>query len=78
MSATVFVDDPIGGSESRIECTEVRIIGDLVWAIPIEGKRETIVPLSNVVGVEGDQIEQQIETIESPGGQFTELVTDLS
>ncbi|WP_430506031.1 hypothetical protein [Haloparvum sp. PAK95] len=78
MSATVYIDDPIGGEEARIECEEVRIIGELVWATPDGDGQETVVPLGNVTGVKGDVVKQDVEEIESPGGLFTELVTDLS
>lgn len=77
MSATVFLESPIADDESRIECEEAKIIGNLVWATPEGESRETVVPLSNVTGVTGDAVEQEIETLESPGGQFTELVTDV-
>lgn len=77
MSATVYLNEPIADDESRIECTEVKIIGDVVWATPDEGQ-ETIIPLSNVTGVRGDTVEQEIEAIEAPGGQFTELITDIA
>jgi hypothetical protein len=76
MGAILFLDEPIDGEES-IDCEEVRIVGQVVWAMPDDG-RETIIPLSNVTGVEGDRAEQYVEEIESPGGRFTELVTDLS
>lgn len=78
MSATVYIDEAIGSEVAAIECEEVRIIGELVWATPTDGDQETVVPLSNVTGVKGDVVEQEIEEIESPGGRFTELVTDLS
>lgn len=55
---------------------DVRIIGNIAWA-SIEGQ-ETVVPLSNVTGVEGDTAEQEVQDIESLGGRYTELVTDLS
>lgn len=77
MSATVFLDTPIG-DQDRIDCEEARVIGELVWAIPEDGDRETVIPLSNVTGVEGDAVEQEIEEVEFPGGRITELVTDLS
>jgi hypothetical protein len=77
MSATVFVDNPIGGDEMRIDCEEVRVIGELVWATPEDG-RETVVPLSNVTGIKGDVVEQEVEEVESPGGRINELVTDIS
>lgn len=78
MTATVYVDEPIGGEESRIECEEVRIVGELVWATPDGDEQETVVPLGNVTGVKGDVVEQEVQEIESPGGLYTELVTDLS
>jgi hypothetical protein len=77
MSATVFVDNPIGGDEMRIDCEEVRVIGELVWATPEDGQ-ETVVPLSNVTGIKGDVVEQEVEEVESPGGRINELVTDIS
>lgn len=77
MSATVFLDDQIDDTE-QIECEEVRVIGELVWATPEDGERETVIPLSNVRGIEGDVIEQEVEEIESTGGRFAELITDLS
>ncbi|MEF8913290.1 hypothetical protein [Natronomonas sp.] len=77
MGATVFVDSPIGGDEVRIDCEEARVVGDLVWAIPDDGE-QTVIPLSNVTGIKGELVEQEVEQIESPGGRFTELVTDIS
>ncbi|MFB6103277.1 MAG: hypothetical protein ABEJ73_12035 [Haloplanus sp.] len=40
------------------------------------GKR--VIPVSNVTGVTGDDVEQDIEEVEFPGGRVTELVTSLS
>lgn len=77
MGATVFVDSPIGRDEVRIDCEEARVVGDLVWAIPDDGQ-QTVIPLSNVTGIKGELVEQEVEQIESPGGRFTELVTDIS
>jgi hypothetical protein len=77
MGATVFVDSPVGSDEVRIDCEEARVVGDLVWAIPDDGE-QTVIPLSNVTGIRGELVEQEIEQIESPGGRFTELVTDIS
>lgn len=77
MGATVYLDDPVDGAE-RIDCEEVQIISDVAWATPVDSDRETVVPLSNVTGIESDDVEQRIRELESPGGRFTELVTDLS
>lgn len=78
MSATVYLEEPVSGDEYSIDCEEVKVLAEVVWAIPSDGSRETVVPLRNVTGVRGDTVEQEIEEIESLGGRFTELVTRLS
>lgn len=77
MATTLYLTDPIRDDDRAIECEEVRIIGDLVWATPTGGDHEAVVPLRNVAGVTGETVEQEVEAIEAPGGQFTELVTDV-
>lgn len=78
MSATVFLEEPLDEHEHRIECEEVKIIGDIAWASTENESQEIVLPLSNVSGVTGDSVEQEIEAIEAPGGRFTELITDIS
>ncbi|WP_340101443.1 hypothetical protein [Salinibaculum salinum] len=78
MSATVFLEEPLGEHEQRIDCEEVKIIGDLAWASSEDQSQEIVLPLSNVSGVTGGSVKQEIEAIEAPGGRFTELVTDIS
>ena len=34
--------------------------------------------MSNVTSVKGDIVEQRVEEIDSPGGLYTELLTELS
>lgn len=77
MVATVFLDEPIRQDERTIECEEVRVIGNVVWATPTDGGDEVVIPLSNVTGVTGESVSQEAEAIEAPGGQFTELITDV-
>ena len=78
MSATLFLKDPLGDDRSEIDCEEVKIIGNIVWATPEGGDQETVIPLSNVAGVDGETVDQEIKAIEAPGGQFTELITDIA
>lgn len=78
MSATLYLEEPVSGDEYEIECEEVQILGEVVWATPMDGSQETVVPIDNVTGVTGDSVEQEIEEIESLGGRFTELITKLS
>lgn len=77
MTATVFLEDPIDGGEYKIDCEVARVIGNVVWAVPEGEDRDTVVPMENVSAMKGDVVEQQVEEIESPGGRFTELVTEL-
>ena len=74
---TLFLEEPIDG-EGRVECTDVKLIGGVVWATPADDPQEVVVPLTNVTAVRGDAVEQTVEALEAPGGQFTELVTDIS
>ncbi|QIO24165.1 hypothetical protein [Haloarcula sp. JP-L23] len=76
MGATVFLETPMDDEES-FECEEAKIIGDIVWATPADDGQERVIPLSNITGVTGDVVEQEIESLEAPGGRFTELVTDI-
>lgn len=76
MGATVFLENPMG-DEQIIECEEAKIMGNVVWASPVGIGRERVIPLTNVTGVSGDSVEQEIEALDAPGGQFTELITDV-
>lgn len=76
MSATVFLDTPIDGTET-LECDAVKLIGDVLVAQPAGSDRRTVVPMRNVAGVEGDDIEKTIEAVEYEGGRVTELVTRI-
>ncbi|MFB6224495.1 MAG: hypothetical protein ABEH86_12595 [Haloarcula sp.] len=77
MGATVFLDSPMDGN-SRITCATAKIMGNIVWAIPEGDERERVIPLSNVTGLSGDVVEQEVDEVEYPGGRVTELVTHLS
>jgi hypothetical protein len=75
MSATLFLETPLDG-KAEIECERVEFAGEVVRATPVDGK-VYVVPLSNVTGVTGDEVDQEIAEIEFPGGRATELVTDV-
>ncbi|MFB6142182.1 MAG: hypothetical protein ABEJ30_02435 [Halorientalis sp.] len=76
MSATVFLETPLD-DQGEVECTQAKIVEDVVWATPEDG-RQRVIPTANVTGVTGDEVEQDVEEIEYPGGRVTELVTVLS
>lgn len=77
MSPTVFLDTPMD-DEQQLECETVQLMGDVVWASPDGDRQERVIPLANVTGVTGDEVTQEIEEVEFPGGRVTELVTRLS
>jgi len=74
MTVAVFLDAPIAGDEYRLDCEEVRVIGNVAWVVR-EDERDTVVPMSNVTGVKGDVVQQRGEEINSPGSRVTELLT---
>jgi len=78
MSATLSLEEPMRADEYSIDCETIRVLGEVVRATPADDGQELVVPLSNVTGMTGDVVEQEIDEIESPGGRFTELVTKLS
>lgn len=77
MSTTVFLETPVD-DRHEIKCEEAKVTGNVVWATLAQDGREIVVPLSNVAGVTGDAVEQEIDEVEYPGGRVTELVTRLS
>ncbi|MFP4627079.1 MAG: hypothetical protein ACLFNI_10875 [Natronomonas sp.] len=77
MTATMFLEAPMDG-ESAIECSHVKIFGNCVIASAGDGDREFVVPLSNVTGMSGVEIDRDIEEIEFSGGRATDVVTTLS
>ncbi|MFB6106289.1 MAG: hypothetical protein ABEJ70_04875 [Halobacteriaceae archaeon] len=78
MTATVVLAEPLRDRDRRIECAEVTFVGDVLWATPTDSDRRLVVPTANVLGVEGDDVEQRVEEVPSRGGKFTEVVTDVS
>ncbi|MFB6196501.1 MAG: hypothetical protein ABEI80_10045 [Haloplanus sp.] len=61
-----------------IDCAEAKIVGDVVWATPNGDEKERVIPVPNVTGATGDDVEQDIEEVEFPGGRVTEHITYLS
>lgn len=78
MSATLFLQEPLLDGSQEFECDEVRLLGSVIWAKPAGSARQYVVPLENVLGIEGDEVEQRVEELPSRGGQFTELITEVS
>lgn len=74
MSVTVFLDTAMDGTET-IDCEEAKLVGDVLFAESADGDRTRVVPMGNVAGVEGDDVEKTIESLEYEGGRVTELVT---
>jgi hypothetical protein len=74
MSVTVFLDSPMDGTET-VECEEAKLVGEVLLTEPTDSDRTQVIPMRNVAGVEGDDIEKTIEAVEYEGGRMTELVT---
>ena len=74
MAATVFLDTPID-DEQTLECETAKLVGEVVLVQLADSNRTRVIPMANVAGVEGDEVEKTIESIEYEGGRVTELVT---
>lgn len=77
MTATVHLAESFRDDDS-IDCEEVRVLGNVLWLIPEDEDGELVVPIRNALGIEGESVEQHVDELPSPGGQYTELVTDVS
>ncbi|MHB9288603.1 hypothetical protein ACKVMT_16350 [Halobacteriales archaeon Cl-PHB] len=74
MGATVYLEDPIDGREA-IDCEEVCLRGNVAWLTPSESGRQLVVPVDNVTGMAGDDVEEEVDALPTQGGQYNEVVT---
>ncbi|MFC7059150.1 hypothetical protein [Halovenus salina] len=74
MSVSVHLDTAIDGNET-LDCETAKLVGDVVLAESDD--RTRVVPMGNVAGVDGDEVEKTIEAVEYEGGRVTELVTQV-
>jgi hypothetical protein len=76
MAATVFLDTALDG-EQTIECETAKLVGDVLLAETGDEDSTRVVPMRNVAGVDGSEVEKTIEAVEYEGGRMTELVTRI-
>ena len=74
MQPTVHLTEPIG-DRTELECESVTISEGLLHADLTDGDRVVVVPLGNVAGIEGADVETEINTYPMQGGQYTEFVS---
>lgn len=77
MPTTVHLTEPLEDRTS-LDCEEVTVSEGLLQADLVDTDRVVLVPLSNVAGVEGRDIETEINTYPMQGGQYTEFVSRIS
>ncbi|MFC7072375.1 hypothetical protein ACFQJ7_14965 [Halovenus rubra] len=76
MTATVFLDTPMDGTQT-LECETAKLVGDVLLAEATDSDRKQVVPMQNVAGIDGDDVEKRIEAVEYEGGRMNELVTTI-
>jgi hypothetical protein len=76
MPTTVHLSTPIDGAQ-RLECESATVSEGLLTADLADSDRVVVVPLSNVAGVEGADVDQEINTYPMQGGQYTEFVSRI-
>lgn len=76
MAATVYLDEPIDDRED-LDCEDVTVSEGLLYANLADSDRIIVVPLRNVAGIEGRDVETEIETYPMQGGQYTEFVSRI-
>ncbi len=76
MPTIVHLQEPLE-DRSALECEEVTVSEGLLQAHLTETDRLVVVPLGNVAGVEGYDVESEINTYPMQGGQYTEFVSRI-
>lgn len=78
MTATAFLTEPLTDGREAIECEAVELKGSTAWLHPSEDDQTLVVPIQHLAGVEGEDVDQEVEQIPTQGGQVTEVVTHVS
>lgn len=76
MAPTVHLTEPLA-DRSALGCEAVAVSEGLLQADLADEDRVVVVPLSNVAGIEGADVETEIETYPMQGGQYTEFVSRI-
>lgn len=76
MTTTVHLQEPLDDRRT-LECEEVTVSEGLLQAELADADRVVVVPLANVAGVEGDEVDSEINTYPMQGGQYTEFVSRI-
>lgn len=75
---TAFLSEPLADGRKAIQCDSVTLKGSTAWLVQRDSDRTLVVPVENLAGVEGADVEQQVEQIPTQGGQVTEVITRVS
>ena len=78
MSATVSLTEALADGRAAVECSAVELKGSTAWLHPADSDRTLVVPMDNIAGVEGGEVDRAVEQIPTQGGQVTEVVTEVS
>ncbi len=76
MQPTVHLTEPIA-DQTTLTCADVTVSEGLLQASLAEEDRVVVVPLSNVAGVQGADVETEINTYPMQGGQYTEFISRI-
>jgi len=76
MTVTVYLAESIDGRD-ELECETVTVSEGLLQAQLAASDRVVVVPLSNVTGIEGRDVETEIDTYPMQGGQYSEFVSRI-
>ena len=77
MQPTVHLTEPLA-DKTTLECESVSISEGLLQADLADEDGIVVIPLSNVAGIEGAEVETEIDTYPMQGGQYTEFVSRIS
>jgi hypothetical protein len=75
---TVYLTDALPDARTTIDADVVELRGNVLRIEPWDDTEQLVVPLERLAGIEGGEIEREVERTPTQGGQYTEVVTTIA
>jgi hypothetical protein len=77
MSLTIHLKQPLADEQTAVDCESVALKGSCAHVDRGVAEDALVVPMDNVAGIEGGEVDQAVEQLPTQGGQYTEVVTRI-
>ncbi len=77
MAPTLHLKQPLSDEQAAVDCDAVAVKGSCAHVDRGVADDQLVVPMDNVAGIEGAEVDQAVEQLPTQGGQYTEVVTRI-